>query len=245
MGVKIFQIVMRVLGQLQKELAKLLWRLTPRAPIALDSFRSGLSKGTLLSIQRASFQFEWNGVRMIKNPFDLALYQMLLSKLRPKTIIEIGSASGGSALWFGAQSRALNLRAKVWSFDISAVRDKDETDVMFRHGDIHSLSKTELPKILKNCERPLLVVEDGPHTFSGSLAALRFFDQFLEVGDYIVIEDGVLRDLGYKSLEDGPNRAVRAFLLERPNSYKVDREYCDFWGPNYTWNTNGYLERIK
>ena len=35
---------------------------------------------------------------MLKNPFDLALYLLLLRRLKPRTVIEIGSKSGGSGL---------------------------------------------------------------------------------------------------------------------------------------------------
>ena len=240
---------MKFLDQFSHEvggtLRNFLWLLTPRVPRMLDSWRSGLPKRTLLSIQAATFQFEWDGVRCIKNPFGLALYSMILSRLRPKTIVEIGSSAGGSGLWFGAQSKALGLGATVYSFDINPVLEKDTDNVFFGFGDVNALSDSPLPEILARCERPLLVVEDGPHTFDGCLAALQFFDKYLEPGDCIVIEDGVLRDLGYRRYRNGPNRAVKAFLGNRSSDYEVDRTYCDFWGRNFTWNINGFLRRTQ
>ena len=82
------------------------------------------------------------------------------------------------------------------------------------------------------------------HTFEGCLNALRFFDGYLRSGEFIIIEDGILRDLGLKSLDNGPNRAIAEFLGANADRYVVDRTYCDFFGHNVTWNTNGYLRRL-
>ena len=230
--------------RVRKLLRNFIWFVTPRIPRIFDDSRSMLRKRALLSIQEASYFYKWDGVRCIKNPFDLALYTMLLSQLRPRTIIEIGSASGGSGLWLGGQSKALGLDAQVFSFDISPVEGRDRDNVTFGLANIENLGESNIPAILAQSERPLLIIEDGPHTYEGCLAALEFFDDYLAPGDYIVVEDGILRDLGYWRYRNGPNRAIKTFLKNRPDRYVIDREFCDFWGPNFTWNTNGYLKRI-
>jgi cephalosporin hydroxylase len=38
----------------------------------------------------------WRGIPNIKGPFDLALHPLLAWKLKPRTVIEIGSFQGGS-----------------------------------------------------------------------------------------------------------------------------------------------------
>ena len=85
------------------------------------------------------------------------------------------------------------------------------------------------------------MIEDGPHTFEGSLSALNFFDPHMRSGEYIIVEDGVLEDLHYRELKNGPKRAIKEFLATHPDNYRIDREYCDFYGRNVTWNINGYL----
>jgi cephalosporin hydroxylase len=215
-----------------------------RKPRCFDPDRSAIPRQLLLKIQAAQFKFSFAGVTFLKNPFDLALYTLLLSNLRPRTIIEIGSYSGGSGLWFSAQARGLELDANVYSYDINPPNGLDSENLKFYYGDVQQLYNSNLPEILANCARPLLVVEDGPHTYDGSLAALNFFDRYLKPGDYIVIEDGIVHELGYLSYDNGPNRAIHDFLLQKGNSYHVDREYCDFYGYNVTWNTNGYIRKI-
>ena len=64
----------------RKSLRNFIWFVTPRIPRILDDSRSKLRKRALLSIQEASYFCKWDRVRCIKNPFDLALYSMLLSE---------------------------------------------------------------------------------------------------------------------------------------------------------------------
>jgi len=213
----------------------------PLRPRFLDPDRSSLSFRTLKNIQDATFRYKYKGRALLKNPFDLALYVRLIEQVRPGTIIEIGSYNGGSALWFSAQCRALDLQTQIVSLDITPVECDDDTNVRFIQGDIYSLDQSELTKILASCLRPLLVIEDGPHTFEGSLSALNFFDPHMQSGEYIVVEDGILEDLRYRELKNGPKRAIKEFLATHPDNYRTDREYCDFYGHNVTWNINGYL----
>lgn len=198
------------------------------------------------TIQEAMLEnYRWRGLPFHKNPFDIAIYLKILQDLKPKVIIEIGSASGGSAKFFADQTKLLELGSSVYSLDINPVVGLNEKNLRFFEGDILRLEDSPVPKILKDAKRPLLVVEDGPHTFEGCLAALNFFHMHLEPGDMIVVEDGNLRDFGirYLGLNDGPNRAVKEFLKFHSNQYTVRTDLCDFYGQNATWNTDGYLER--
>lgn len=209
-----------------------------------DSRRTAIPPKVLKKIFEGTVRYTYRDVACMKNPFDLAIYLKLLNDLRPKTIIEIGSLGGGSGVFFAEQSGLLGIETKVWSFDINPVIGIDSPRLTFLGGDIYDLGASELPSILENAERPLLVIEDGPHTFNGCLSALTFFHNYLASGDYIVIEDGNLRDLGILELENGPNRAVREFLSRYSESYQIDYALCDSFGVNVTWNTDGYIRKV-
>lgn len=129
--------------QLPIGVRRLVRLLVPRVPRVLEPSRSSLPKKLLFSIQEASFRYQFDGVQCVKNPFDLALYTMLLSELRPKTIVEIGSANGGSGLWFAAQSRGLGLDATVYSFDIEPVSGRNQSNLIFDFGDIYKLQEVK------------------------------------------------------------------------------------------------------
>src|SRR5258708_38877100 len=71
----------------------------------------------LMKIQQGTMTYRYRGIPMQKNPFDLALYPLLLERARPRTLIEIGSFAGGSALWVADQGRQLGLRLRGFSVD--------------------------------------------------------------------------------------------------------------------------------
>jgi cephalosporin hydroxylase len=203
--------------------------------------RSHLQRNSLETIQVGSLNYKYKGISCIKNPFDLALYMLLIHDLKPMTIIEIGSASGGSALWFSDVTKAMDLNTSIYSLDINQLNTSEIDRVTFLQGDIHALELSELPEILKNRRGPLLVVEDGPHTYEGCKSALEFFHPYMNKGDYIVIEDGIVFELGLHEYKDGPSRAINEHVLKYLGLCLVDRNYCDYFGQNFTWATNGYL----
>jgi cephalosporin hydroxylase len=66
----------------------------------------------------------------------------------------------------------------------------------------------------------------------------------MKTGEYIVIEDGIVHELGLKQYIDGPNRAISEHLANHSNCI-VDRNLCDYFGQNFTWSTNGYLQYLS
>ena len=75
---------------------------------------------------------------------------------------------------------------------------------------------------------------------------LNFFEPYMHVGEYILIEDGIVTDLGMADRFDGgPGAAIVEFLANHAQDWQIDTSYCDFFGENVTWNTNGYLKKIR
>ena len=71
-------------------------------------------------------------------------------------------------------------------------------------------------------------------------------DPYLRCGEYILIEDGIVDTLGSAGqFGGGPNPAIREFLTGNKPRYEIDSAFCDFFGYNVTWNTNGYLRKIS
>ena len=199
----------------------------------------------LMSIQKATMAHRYRGVAMLKNPFDLALYPLLLAQARPRTLIEIGSHQGGSALWFADTAAALGFPMHVHSIDLAEVDGVHHPEVTFLRGDARDLRTVLGDDRVAALPRPLLVVEDSDHRFATCLAVLAFFDRWLRPGEYIVVEDGILSDMQVAELYDGgPLRAIEQFLAATGGRYVVDREFCDYFGRNVTWNVDGYLRRV-
>ena len=189
-------------------------------------------------------RYRYRGEQCAKNPFDLALYSLLLGRLRPLTILEIGSAQGGSALWFADQCRAHSLHTRIVSIDPSPPTGVDDPDVDFLEASIAHLDDPVVGAVLAECAHPLLVIEDGLHTYESCCAALAFVHPHLHPGDYVVVEDAIVADLRLDRFEDGPHRAVYDHLRAHPGEYVIDRDLCDFYGRNVTWNPDGWLRRV-
>lgn len=211
-------------------------------------FTSDIPAPVLDAIQNGTSRTVYRGVSFLKSPFDVVLYLQLLHRLQPRTVIEIGSKHGGSALWFADMMSAQGVTApRIVSVDIRPLATFTDERITFLTGNARNLGPTLTPDLLANLPRPWLVIEDSAHTYDASRAVLDFFHPLLVSGDYIVVEDGVVSQLSdplYASYEDGPNRAVADVLALHPSAYAVDTDLCDHFGRNATYNPNGWLRRI-
>jgi len=210
------------------------------------SFRSALAPENLKTIQEGSHRYSWKGVPMWKNPFDFAIYWLLVWHARPHTIIEIGSKYGGSALWFADMLQIYGIEGrKVVSVDINLVTSIQDSRIDFICGDAGNLAASLTPGYLATLPRPWLVIDDASHVYEHCLATIEFFHTHLRKGDFLAVEDGIVDDLGASAeFNGGPNRAVKEFMLNHGQDYAMAIDLCDFWGHNITWNPNGYWKRV-
>jgi cephalosporin hydroxylase len=88
--------------------------------MTIERLASGceLPRRFLECIQRGAMSYTYKGVPTYKNPFDLALYQLLFWEQKPRTLIEIGSKWGGSALWFADLLRSYGIDYTIHSIDV-------------------------------------------------------------------------------------------------------------------------------
>ena len=218
----------------------------PVPPVGNRTFSTSLPPNVIGGIQNGVLRTVYRGVPTLKSPFDIMLYLQLLHALAPRTVFEIGSKYGGSALWFADMLRASHIDGRVISVDLESTPEVEDPAIEFRRGDALALGAVISAEELATLPRPFLVVEDSAHFFDTTLAVLEFFHPHLQPGEYIVIEDGILSSMDdpfYERYEHGPNRAVAAFLEAHPAEYEIDAEFCDLYGPNVTWSPNGWLRR--
>lgn len=199
----------------------------------------------LRKLQQGTMRYSWRGVMCNKNPFDFALYPMLLWAEKPSTIVEIGSKYGGSALWLDDICMAFGLQTRIVSIDIDQRAEVERENIIFLECDGRDLGKVLTPEMMATMPHPWLVIEDADHHYITTKAILLFMSEHLRTGEYILIEDGICDSFGNEARYDGgPNRAIKEVLTERADLYEIDVKYCDFFGYNVTWNTNGYLKKL-
>jgi cephalosporin hydroxylase len=141
--------------------------------------------------------------------------------------------------------KTFGIEGKVISIDITPPKPVYQpSNVKFLQGNQNDLSKTLTPSLTEVLPRPWLVIEDASHHYKPTLAVLRFFDPLLRSGEYIVIEDANMTEMGTDAGHDGgPARAICEFLGGHGADYLIDDRYCDLYGFNVTENPNGYLRR--
>jgi cephalosporin hydroxylase len=203
-----------------------------------------LSPWVIDSIQRGSLGYEYKSIPMLKGPFDLALYSLLIGRVRPRTIIEIGTYKGGATTWLADQLMVHGIDGVVHSLDVIPVDLAPSPRIALHRGSAREIDKTFPPDWIDALARPLLVIDDGDHNYHSIMCVLRYFSDRMRPGEYLIVEDGSANDLGlYRNLDGGPKRAIHEFLSGGA-PFEIDRSYCDYYGRNMTWNVDGYLRRV-
>ncbi|MER9406663.1 hypothetical protein NKI36_21755 [Mesorhizobium caraganae] len=208
------------------------------------SYLKGLVSADLSGYHAGTLEYRYRGIPCVKSPVDIAIYLRLLDELRPASIIEIGSKHSGSALLFRDMCRAMDIASQIISINLKLPSRLVSEGVRFLEGDAANLEFPFRQHGLFDLPRPWLVIADSAHSYAVSTSVLEFFEQHLSAGEYLVMEDGVLEELGWSARYQGRgNRAIAEFLAGGSRSFEIDIAYCDMFGRNMTYNPNGYLRR--
>jgi len=166
----------------------------------------------LLMAQGTHSLIKWKDLDVYKTAYDFVIYWMLISELKPNTIIEYGSGSGGSAIWLADISSAMGLDINVISYDIKP------PNVTHPKVDFVELDLEQDFEIVERCGGKKLVIEDAHVNVTSVLLKT---DSFLERGDYLIVEDSIVK-----------GTEIVDFLSNAKNTYKTDNFYLDFFGRN-------------
>jgi cephalosporin hydroxylase len=173
----------------------------------------------LMMSQGAFDCMHWRGMPLFKTVYDFSIYTMLLWDLKPRTIIELGSGTGASAVWLADLMETFGIDGKVYSVDLRKPELQHDA-VTFIQGDCLNIESVMGEDVLGDADHPWLVIEDAHVNVYG---VLRHFHPYVRQGDYVVIEDSA-------SKKDDITR----FLLGTPGCYSVDTYFTDFFGRNVT-----------
>lgn len=103
-------------SRLASALSAMSERLDP-APLT-DPPREGHSRlplEALTEVHAGTLRYSYKGAPFPTSPFDLALLQLLVTRLRPAKIVEISSGTAGRALWLADQLRVHGIAGGVVS----------------------------------------------------------------------------------------------------------------------------------
>ncbi len=195
------------------------------------------------TISKGHHNVTYRGIKTIKCPFDYVIYQMMIFDIKPDLIIEIGTNHGGSALYM-ADMLDLIGEGEVHTIDI---KEYEMNPLVLGHPRIKRFlgGYNNYDINLTNGFKNIMVIDDGSHTYEDVNSVINIFKDVVSVGSYFIIEDGALDKIGLGEIYNGgPNRSIFEFLQNNTN-YIIDKNLCNFFGVNATFNTNGYLKKIK
>ena len=198
----------------------------------------------------------WKGITMDKSPLEIALYPMLIYELQPKTIIELGADTGGSAIWLADNLELFGIKGSVYSVDIdlSLLDEKAKANpkVKFLSGDCNHIDAVLPTTLLSTLPHPWLIIEDAHVNLFGILNY--FHKNGLQNGDYVIIED--TNKALWEAWSNWEDREfiermkckldlLKNWLIQNQNEYLIDTYYQDMFGYNGSKNWNSILKKVK
>ena len=186
----------------------------------------------------------WMGVRTLKNPLDMWIYQEIIHEVKPEIIIEIGSAEGGSTLYFANMLDLLG-KGQIISIEI------DRTTYTIEHPRIITLtgdssSRGIVEKTSRLCSgKRVMVIHDGDHHKDQVLKDLDAYSGLVSVNSYFIVEDSVIDIFnpgdGVGTLWSGPLEAIEEFLSKNTD-FVIDEERERYI---LTYSLKGFLKRVR
>lgn len=210
-----------------------------------DSLGMTVEKWLYYHQNNLHFHQKYRGLNMIKNPFDLVVYEEILWELKPTVIIEIGNAFGGFSLWLADRMKMIGINGKFITIDL--VSDGDTNLQDFKSDKFISIigncnDVDVINQVKKNIGQNdvVLIIEDSAHTFDNTIQVLENYNKIVSIGSYLIVEDGIcdILDLG---INPGPMKAVEKWIDSNLN-FEIDRSRERYI---MTYNPKGYLKRIK
>lgn len=182
----------------------------------------------------------WLGVETLKCPLDLWVYQEILFELRPRSIVECGTAAGGSALFLACMCDLLG-GGEVVTVDVAERPDRPAHDrITYLHGSSVAEDVVGRVKEAVRGDGPVLVILDSDHGREHVLRELRVYGEIVTPGSYLIVEDTNVNGHPVSELHGpGPMEAVEQFLSET-DQFAPDREREKFF---LTFNPKGFLKK--
>lgn len=223
--------------------------------------RADMPHKTSLIHMQGRYFIQHRGCTLMKTADDQAILRELLAHVRPATVIELGTFTGGNAVWMSDMLKLEGVECSIYSMDINPaiiedrVKEIKPENITFLQGDSYKIADTFSADFLRGLPHPWIVIEDAHENLSN---VLEHFLGHMVMGDYFVVED-TIPDLPDDALDFGLVRncqreynpwgsklldELKGFLSKHEKECAVDSYFTDFFGYNGTWNWHGFVRRM-
>ena len=197
--------------------------------------------------QGVHFPNTWFGISTLQNPLDVWITQEIFFEVKPDFIVETGTYYGGSAALWATILEHINPEGRVITIDVEDRSEEARKLPIVQRKVDFILGSSIDPEVVADVEarvrgRRVLVILDSLHTMEHVLAELKAYAPLVEVGSYIIVQDGLIHGHPIAAaFPPGPYEAVEAFL-ETTDDFEVDRARERMVITN---NPKGYLRRVR
>ena len=202
-------------------------------------------------------QTKWMGEPLLNLPQDMFALQEIIFKTRPKFIVEVGTAWGGSLLFFSTLMEALggekvvgidtyipdDLKKRIGSFGRLSER------IAWINGSSVDKKTVAEVKAIVGSSREVMVMLDSHHTHDHVLKELKLYSPLVGKGYYIVCGDTVVENMPLQEHRErpwGPGNNPKTALdefLRGSERFQVDGEMSDKL--LFTCMPGGYLRCVR
>ncbi len=189
----------------------------------------------------------WLGVQTSQNPNDVWITQEILFQQKPDFMVEAGTKNGGSALIWAMVLKEVNPGARVITIDIEDKTAKASQLPLFQEKIDFLLGSSTAPEIVEEVKRrvagkKVVVLLDSDHSRSHVLAEMRAYAPIVNIGSYLIVQDGILSGHPVEDqMDGGPWEAIDEFLAENKD-FVVDKSRERLL---FTYCPRGYLRRVR
>lgn len=202
-------------------------------------------------------QTTWFGEPILQLPQDMFALQEIFFTTRPKYVVELGVAWGGSLLFYSTLMQILGgeraIGVDIYIPDDLRVRlskfgPVSERICLIQGSSVERASADQVHALLDGSRQVLLIL-DSDHTFEHVLKELRLYSPLVGKGHYLVCSDTVVEDIPpqtHRPRPWGPGNSPRTALgefLRENDRFEVDQLLESKL--LLTCNPRGYLHCIK
>jgi len=202
-------------------------------------------------------QMQWLGEPVLNLPQDMFAMQEIIFATRPKFVIEVGVAWGGSLLFYSTLLEVLG-EGEVIGVDIFMPEDLKKR--LNSHGaltrrlhllEASSIERESVDMIeeITGGSREVMILLDSNHTHEHVYQELQLYSELVGKGYYLICGDTIIEEFpddGPREREWGPGNSPKSALnafMENSDRFEVDRELENKL--LFTCNPGGYLKCIK
>lgn len=187
------------------------------------------------------------GLPCLKSVSDMWAYQEIISSLRPALIIEFGTFSGASALYFSIIKQSVNTTGAILSVDVDhsnvpPMLMQSKAIEFITDSSTSPAVTSRIKELTQQFPGPIFAILDSDHSEKHVFNEMLSLRDILKPGDYLVVEDSNVN--GHPVFPEhgaGPMEAIIAYLEKYPDDYDTDTGREEKFG--FTFAPRGFLIR--